>query len=465
MTTEFISAPALQMCAFSTGQNADDPANKKHIERREKYRLLIMRKGLHWIFSTVVLAAGLSFTVINCAHAADDPNSVKSPAETAPAGDQSLVGYWRFDEGSGDAVKDSSKSGNAGVISGAKWTKGVFGNALKFNGVNDYANIRCPGNGLIDKAVTVEAWIQSTGNNVNANLVFAGPESLDFGIWIQGGRYFAGIWNSEGAQHSATSQNSPTLDQWYHVAMTCDLAADKVIKFYINGKLNCSTTATGTAIKSGHTSIDIGGRTPNASYFNGLIDEVKIYSRALSEDEIRKTYDDYLEKRAKEINTAGYKNSPWIWTGNPEHKTAYFRKSFTAPDTTGKKVFMVCDGDNYQVFLNGKAIVPGKDYSEPQIVDITGELVAGQNVIAAQATNKSSNTGFFTYIGYPSKESPDGYEMVANGESMKCSAQYVKDWHSRDFDDSKWTQSQKVSGFNSSLAIKRNFPDLELYST
>ena len=133
-----------------------------------------MRKVLHAIISVATLSSATWVTAINRAHA----------AEAAPSGEPGLVGCWSFDEGDGNAVKDSSKSGHDGSISGAKRVKGVVGSALEFNGVSDFANVSSPGSGLVDKAVSVEAWIQSAGNNVNANLVFAGPESLDFGIWI-----------------------------------------------------------------------------------------------------------------------------------------------------------------------------------------------------------------------------------------------------------------------------------------
>ena len=406
-----------------------------------------------WRAISLRLALTLLLASAGLLRAAESPQS-------APSVEPGLVGYWNFDEGDGTAVKDSSKCGHDGAVSGAKWVKGAVGNALKFNGVTDFANMRCPGSGVIDKAVSVEAWIQSAGNNVNANLVFAGPESLDFGIWIQGGRFFAGIWNSDGAQCSVVSPGSPTPGQWYHVAMTCDFNADKTVKLYIDGKLSCSSAAVGTAIRSAHTSIDIGGRTPNSSYFNGIIDDVKIYNRALSEEEIRKPYEDYLKRKAEGIDVAAYKNSPWIWTEKAEQGAAYFRKSFTVPDLTGKKVFMVCDGRSYQVFLNGKAIMSAQDYSEAQMVDITGELKAGENVIAAQATKNANHPGFFAYVGFPRKESAGGNEMLMSSEGMKCSSESSKGWYLREFDDSKWTQSRKVSDFNKSLAIERNFPDL-----
>jgi hypothetical protein len=422
-----------------------------------------MRRALQVIFSAVVFAAGSPFAAIDRVYAADKLSEATLLGETAPGGEKGLVGYWSFDEGKGKTAKNSAKNGNDGEIAGAKWAKGVIGSALEFNGVNDYANMGSPGKGITDKAVSVEAWIQPTGNNVNANLVFAGPESPDFGIWIQGGRFFAGIWNSAGTQYSAISAGSPVPGQWYHVAMTCDFDAGKVVRFYINGMLSGTSAATGTAIKSDHTTVDIGGRTPNSWFFNGIIDEVKIYSRALSEAEIRKPYDDYMKKRAEEIKTAEYKNSSWIWSANPEHRIVYFRKSFKVPDIAGKKVFLICDGDNYQVFLNGKIIIPCQDYSEAQIVDITGELKTGDNVIAAQATNKGSNAGFFACIGYPCQESPEGYELLAGGEGMKCSEQSVKDWYLCAFDDSKWKQSAKIADFNKGLAFKRNFPDLGSY--
>jgi hypothetical protein len=428
-----------------------------------RQRNTIMRNILFARAITVVFAAGLRFTPVNCAYAADDVSTAKSLGETVPNRDEGLVGYWNFDEGKGDATKDSSKYGNDGKITGTQWAKGVLGSALQFNGVSDYVNMRSPRSGSHDKAVSVEAWIQSTGNNGNANLVFAGPECHGFGIWIQSGRVFGGLWNSEGTQFNAISSSSPTPEQWCHVAMTCDMDIGKVVRLYINGKLDSTSAATGTAIRSGYATIDIGGRMPNQWYFNGLIDEVKIYNRALSEVEIRNSYNDDMKKRADALNTAGYKNSPWIGATNRGQQTAYFRKSFKVPELSGKKVYLICDGAHYQVFLNGKAIIPFKSYFEAQMVDISKELKTGKNVIAAQATNMGSTIGLFTCIGYPSKESPGGYEILASGEGMKCSTQAVKDWNLRDFDDSTWTQSTKMADFDKGLALKRNFPNLGLY--
>ena len=422
-----------------------------------------MSRGFFAVLSAAVLASGALAPVMTGAHAADESSPAQAPGEAATRDlhrERGLVGYWNFDEGTGTVVRDRSGGGNDGHITGATWARGVRGSALEFDGVKNYVTIRSPRSVMTDKALTVSAWIRPTGRNVNANLVFAGPESADFGMWIQGGRFVGGLWNSADAQSSAMSAGGPIPGRWCHVAMTCDFNAGKTVTLHINGRPNGTIAATGTGIRAGHTTIDIGGRTPNAWYFRGLIDEVKVYDRVLNEEELRAPYDEYLKQRAGEINTAAFRNSPRIWTENPEDRTAYFRRSFTAPEVTGTRILMVCDADHYQVFLNGKQVVPGNDYAEAQIVDITGDVTSGENVIAAQATDKGGRAGFFLHVGYPSKESPDGYETLASAEGMKCSPHPAQGWHSRDHDDSAWTPGHTVASFDNLVAMKRNFPDV-----
>ena len=204
-----------------------------------------MRNALRILLSAAALAVALRPATTDCAYAAEGTITATPPPQTVPGGEQGLVGYWRFDERKGAAAQDSSTYGHDGHVYGAAWAKGVAGSALAFNGVSDYVTVPSPGRELKTKAVSVEAWIQSTGTNTNATLVFAGHESLDFGIWIQGGRFFAGLWNSAGTQYSAIAASGPTPGRWYHVAMTCDFERGKVIKLYINGVLNCTCTATG----------------------------------------------------------------------------------------------------------------------------------------------------------------------------------------------------------------------------
>ena len=77
----------------------------------------------------------------------------------AEAVDPSLVGWWKFDEGSGSTAADSSGNGNHGFITGAVWTKGKTGQALDFDGANDY--VRIVVNPALNNlnAITMAAWI------------------------------------------------------------------------------------------------------------------------------------------------------------------------------------------------------------------------------------------------------------------------------------------------------------------
>jgi hypothetical protein len=81
-----------------------------------------------------------------------------------------LVGYWQFDEGSGTSGSDSSGQGNTGnLINTPTWIAGVSGNALSFNGTNQYVNI--PDDNTLDFGTidfTIAAWIKM-GTTVNGN--------------------------------------------------------------------------------------------------------------------------------------------------------------------------------------------------------------------------------------------------------------------------------------------------------
>jgi hypothetical protein len=210
--------------------------------------------------------------------------------------DPSLVGYWKFDEGSGTTAADSSGNGNNGTLKDyntsnsdgnrpPQWVAdGKYGNALYFDGVDDcVTTISSTGS---TSAVTVEAWIKGATANSNAGLVF--DTNWSYGIWIQNSKIQGGIWNASNYQHTASSQVIPQTGIWYHIAMTYDMTTDHIVRLYVNGTLAANWTAIGpTKIPN---KVDVGGRNPNNWYFNGTIDEVRIYNRALSADEIWNHY-------------------------------------------------------------------------------------------------------------------------------------------------------------------------------
>ncbi|MCX6013468.1 MAG: hypothetical protein NTV30_08710, partial [Chloroflexi bacterium] len=79
-----------------------------------------------------------------------------SNAKVDPA---SAIGAWLFDEGSGNKVKDSSKNGNDGKLTGTKWVDGKFGKALDFNGSSDYVEIPDSDSLDVTNSIAIVAWI------------------------------------------------------------------------------------------------------------------------------------------------------------------------------------------------------------------------------------------------------------------------------------------------------------------
>jgi hypothetical protein len=197
-----------------------------------------------------------------------------------------LVAAYGFNEGAGPTVADASGNGNTGTISGATWTPaGRYGAALSFNGTNNLVAIPGSASLNVSTAMTLSAWIQPTAaqsgwrtimqREVNAYFLNA---SNDTGaLRPSGGATFNGAVNWVGG----TTANPVSV--WTHVALTYDGA---ILRLYVNGVQAASLAQTG-GIETPSTPLRIGGNVPYGEYFQGLIDEVRVYNRALSATEIQ----------------------------------------------------------------------------------------------------------------------------------------------------------------------------------
>lgn len=196
-----------------------------------------------------------------------------------------LVSYWSFDEA--DIVGDTAKDvwgGNDGTIMGdPKIVEGRFGKALEFDGVDDKVSI---GNisALSGENVTITAWVYwEGGTGLYDPIVTQANED-----WL--GYYFY-MYSADAVKSLAFWLNddpevfTPTSfpeDEWYFVTGTHDTTN---LKVYINGVLQATQAKTGLGLsKTGYIGFD--DYTPAPEYFKGIIDEVGIYDRVLSEDEI-----------------------------------------------------------------------------------------------------------------------------------------------------------------------------------
>ncbi|MHC4464011.1 MAG: LamG-like jellyroll fold domain-containing protein, partial [Planctomycetota bacterium] len=194
--------------------------------------------------------------------------------------DESLVAHWKFDDGSGPTAIDSAGI-NHGILKGdSTWTTGRIGGALSFDGDEDYVSL-APIAALAGDTLTAQAWIRVDNSGVTWSPILVQHNSSNEG-------YFLGVSSDRfsfyligGSVVYAISPDAINVDQWYHVSGTND-GSD--LKIHVDGSLKASMS-----------SVDlIGVDDPNAyigyddgSSYSGLIDDVRIYNRPLTEGEFQ----------------------------------------------------------------------------------------------------------------------------------------------------------------------------------
>ncbi|MGD8501142.1 MAG: LamG domain-containing protein, partial [Phycisphaerales bacterium] len=205
----------------------------------------------------------------------------------AEAMDPDLAAYWRFDEGSGTTAFDSSGNGNDGTFVGdPQWVAGKYGGALEFNG-DDYLNC---GNGAslqIQDEITIAFWFQVNAFQNTWEAFLAKSDSA----------YRASRGGGDGnATHLGISGTSTgggngwfngtvivTDGQWHHFTGVYDGAEGRI---YIDGVLDVTSPGTGQ-INLSASDLYIGENSgATGRFLHGLLDDVRIYSRALTDVEI-----------------------------------------------------------------------------------------------------------------------------------------------------------------------------------
>jgi len=205
-----------------------------------------------------------------------------------------LVGYWTMDGNSVNwatgAVTDSSGRGNTGTITNMATSTaiGKIGQALKFDGVNDYVNA---GNGAslnITDAITLSAWVKIIG----AQPTYARIIAKSWVYYLQIDTNNTAVLGFQDGQPWIGVLGSRVLSDntWYHIVGTYDKNGGATNgRIYINGVLDNTLTST-QPIQTVGSSVLIGAHSGGLPGFHGLIDEVRVYNSALSAGEIQQLY-------------------------------------------------------------------------------------------------------------------------------------------------------------------------------
>ncbi|GBE19284.1 protein metal binding site [archaeon BMS3Abin17] len=201
-----------------------------------------------------------------------------------------VVALYHFD-GNAD---DSSWNGNDGAVNGATLTSGKLGQAYEFDGVDDYVDI-------IDKPelsgghdLTVSVWFKtnvlggSSSTPIPLVMKWLGTSDKDWGLGISESKLYWGYesnnngWNAPGLSGITTLSTGV----WYHATFTYN---GSNVTIYLNGVEENSTNLP-TKTPDTSQNVEIGKAGYRNNYFNGIIDEVAIYNRALTHDEISELY-------------------------------------------------------------------------------------------------------------------------------------------------------------------------------
>ena len=222
-----------------------------------------------------------------------------------------LVFYHSYDQGDGDVAKDLSGNGHDGKIDKPNWVGGKFKKALQFDGGGSGTFVTIENTDTLNvDTCTFMAWVYSeswegtrqiVGKSVHGGCSGRGQ----YGLFSEGGSFKLRFETESGRSDLTT--DLPPIDEWLHVAFTNDGTTGKI---YIDGK----EEATGNVLGKLKTNVDPlrisqDCDRPN-NVFDGVIDEVRLWNRALTENEIKS----YMNRGADgvfAVNASGKITTTW----------------------------------------------------------------------------------------------------------------------------------------------------------
>jgi hypothetical protein len=216
-----------------------------------------------------------------------------------------LVGHWTFDgkylNWATNQALDSSGQGNNGtlvnMVQKTSPVSGKIGQALQFNGTNQYVTTGTTGLPTGSNARSVFAWIYVSGSTGNEQDVFSygnagtNGQASNFGVQAAGLKLFFSSWGASG--FTFNSNLAVTTGAWHFVGYT--FTGSGTVTLYLDGAFSQSSVSGFNTVIPAPSDASVIGSGPNgqegARYFNGRIDDVRVYNRALSASEVQTLYD------------------------------------------------------------------------------------------------------------------------------------------------------------------------------
>ncbi len=210
----------------------------------------------------------------------------------AGAVDPDIIGWWWFDEGGGSTAADSSGNGNNGTLmGGASWAPGYFRTALQLDGVDGYVEVPHDPSLNVDDEATVMAWIntpqlETPGQGYQGIIAKGNGTARSYSLYTTPSNLHFSTGPSGAYIGSSSSTGAIPTNEWVHV---CGMIINNGHQYYVNGE-DAGTFANG-AVGPGAADTEnvVIGRTQEGTNrsFAGLIDDVRIYRRGLTQEEVQ----------------------------------------------------------------------------------------------------------------------------------------------------------------------------------
>ena len=391
---------------------------------------------------------------------------------------RSLVGWWRFNREAGENdtfVRDWSSYGNNGTMKNMNlgidngtsgWTNnGKFGNGMMFDGTNRNTHISIANSASLNftNQMTISLWMFSTGGGerflVDKNRF---SNAFDLAVTSSLNRLRFGFETIEDGEHSLTMTSNMRDNIWYHVVAIFDPSdSTKKQKIYINGVLNVTSNYTGTM--SGNSGVlKIGtymGSSTNS--WNGTIDDVRIYNRALSPEEINASYNAGLYRL--------YHNFTNLVNGTTYNYTVYAQdivgnvaqsetKYITYDNTTTKVTLYLNDSssDRYYELGSYAKLVGNLTYLDDVVVPGNVFLDINTSGYGTNYTNSTSGSVSYNFRTFASTNL--FHDNASNTDNQSYTYQSIDGRTTKTFG---WTLNNR----DSIKSVKLNLSSISTFNT